>query len=85
MTIIGGNSTPGATSTIMIQGSAPWITVSGVFGGATFVATGSGTVGGYANIPMTFTGSMSSLGLISGTIQIALPSGTVKYTLTPKG
>ena len=42
-------------------------------------------VGGYTNIPVTFTGSMSTTGLISGTIQIALPSGPVKYTLTPKG
>jgi hypothetical protein len=80
-------------TTITITGAAPWVTVTGTLdANNNFVATGAGTVAGFANVPVKFTGTVTAAGALSGTIQIGqstpptgLPNGPVTYNLTPGG
>lgn len=52
-------------STIFIKGASPWVDVSGTLQpNGSFTASGSGTVAGFPNIMVTFTGTMSSGSLI---------------------
>jgi hypothetical protein len=73
--------------TITITGPAPWVTVAGpLVADSTFTATGSGTVAGYANVPVTFTGRLHDVRDVSGTLEMGsdtapkgLPNGAVRY------
>lgn len=80
-------------TTISISGGGPWVTVTGTLdANNNFVATGMGTVAGYANVPVSFTGSITRSGALSGVIQIGqtaqptgLPNGPVTYNVGPGG
>jgi hypothetical protein len=82
-------STSAVTESITISGPAPWVTVTGPLqADGTFIAAGSGTVAGFPNVPVTFTGSLNADGSISGTLQMGsdtpptgLPNGAITYTI----
>lgn len=76
--------------TITISGPAPWVTVSGPLqDDGSFVATGTGTVAGFPNVPVTFTGTLSADGTtVSGILQMGqdaaptgLPNGAIRYSI----
>ncbi len=76
--------------TITISGPFPWVTVSGPLeDDGSFVATGTGTVAGFPNVPVTFTGTLSEDGAtVSGILQMGqdtaptgLPNGAIRYTV----
>src|SRR5262245_53372179 len=57
-------------STVTVTGPAPWVTVTGTLNAdGTFTTSGVGTVAGFPNVTVTFTGSVNATtGTISGTI-----------------
>ncbi|GMV04435.1 MAG: hypothetical protein AMXMBFR53_07150 [Gemmatimonadota bacterium] len=51
--------TLGANNAITISGNGNWVTLTGtVDASGNFTATGSGTVAGYSNVPVSFTGTL---------------------------
>ncbi len=84
---------PGANAVdtpIEITAQAPFVTVTGMLhADGSITASGSGTVAGFPNVPVTFTGSMDANGNITGDYQMGqvaaptgLPNGPIIYTLT---
>lgn len=75
---------------ITITGPAPWVTVTGTLAtDGTIVATGAGTVAGFPNVPVKFTGKLNPDGSITGDYQMGqdtpptgLPNGSITYTIT---
>jgi hypothetical protein len=79
-----------SASTLAILGPAPWIPLNGTLeDDGTFTASGTGTVVGYSNVPLTFTGTLSATGQLNGELVIGsdtpphgLPNGSITYTIT---
>ncbi len=75
---------------ITIEGPAPFVSMTGVMHpDRTVTASGSGTVAGFPNVPVTFTGTLSESGALSGqyrmgqdTAPTGLPGGSIVYTIT---
>jgi hypothetical protein len=80
---------PDSVRMINISGAPPWVSVGGVLkNDSTFVATGTGVVASFPDVPVTFTGRLRSDGGIEGTYQMGsdtvpkgIPSGPVRYTV----
>jgi hypothetical protein len=76
--------------TIGIVGPPPWVTVTGPLAAdSTFTAAATGTVAGYPNVAVTFTGRVRADGNLEGTMQLGsdtaptgLPGGAVRLTVT---
>jgi hypothetical protein len=66
------------------------VTVTGTLAtDGTIVATGTGTVAGFPNVPVKFTGKLNPDGSITGDYQMGqdtpptgLPNGSITYTIT---
>ncbi len=75
---------------ITFTGPAPWVSVAGpLHADGTFTATATGTVAGYAGVPVAFTGTMAEDGSFSGTLKLGsdtpptgIPGGATSYQIT---
>jgi hypothetical protein len=75
---------------IVITGPPEWITLTGSLeDDGTFTASGSGVAAGYPNVPVTFTGAITTAGVLnaelvlgSDTPPTGLPGGSITYTVT---
>lgn len=75
---------------ITITGPAPWVTVTGTLAAdGTVVATGTGTVAGFPNVPVKFTGTLAQDGTLTGQYQMGqdtaptgLPNGSITYNVS---
>jgi hypothetical protein len=96
VTAVSGGSTasldaaPAAVAALTITGASPFIPLTGTLNDdGTFSASGSGTVVGYPNVPIVFTGTLSAAGALNGEMKIGsdsaptgLPNGSITYTVT---
>jgi hypothetical protein len=75
---------------IVITGPPGWITLTGSLeDDGTFTASGSGVAAGFSNVPVTFTGAITTAGVLnaelvlgSDTPPTGLPGGSITYTVT---
>jgi hypothetical protein len=75
---------------ITITAPAPWVTVTGTLNpDGSIVATGTGTVAGFPNVPVRFTGTLAADGTITGqyrmgqdTVPTGLPNGSITYNIS---
>jgi hypothetical protein len=82
--------TEGDPVPITITGPAPWVTVTGTLAAdGTIVATGTGTVAGFPNVPVKFTGTLAQDGTLTGQYQMGqdtaptgLPNGSITYNVS---
>jgi len=77
-----------AGETVTISGPSPWVSVTGVLqANGSLTATGSGTVAGRPNVPVTFTGTLSNGRLVGkykmgqDTAPTGLPNGSITYDI----
>jgi len=82
----GGESGFLAGETVTISGPSPWVSVTGTLqANGSLTATGSGTVAGRPNVPVTFTGTLSNGRLVGkyrmgqDTAPTGLPNGSITY------
>lgn len=74
---------------ITLTAPAPWVPLTGVLKpDGTITASGTGTVAGFPNVPVTFTGVLNANGTISGELRMGqdtpptgLPNGSIVYQI----
>ncbi len=75
---------------LRITGAPQWVTLDGMLNDdLTFLATGSGTVANFPNVPVQFTGTLNADGSLTGQLRFGqdvaptgLPNGSITYTVT---